>query len=160
MTGRNVVLLFKKSETLWNIASFSTTRTTAPSAKIILASDQEHLPKHEPALGEGAFPDDLHPVRVPSAHCLVGTYSSLMLRDWGNDYGTFWMSMLAYVMGYVDGKGRLDLRQVEPRCRKFYCDMKAGQMGTAQAVKDFRNAMNAGSMSTQNIKKSGPKDGE
>lgn len=150
MTGQNVVMLFKKSETLWNVASFTASQKPAASnAKIILASDQEYLPKSEPGFGAGVFPDHLHPVRVPSAHCLVEAYSSLMLRDWDGNYGTFWMSMLCYLMQYVDGRGRLDLRQVEPRRKKFYHDMKAGKLGTAQAIKEFRQAMNAGTKKSE-----------
>jgi hypothetical protein len=154
MTGRNVVLLFKKSKTLWNVTSFSASPKSAPGAKIILASDREHLPKYEPGLGEGAFPDSLHPIRMPSAHCLVETYSSLMLRDWGEDYGTFWMSMLAYIMRYVDDKGRLDLNQVEKGRKNFYLDMKAGKVGTAQAIRDFKQAMKAAVTPTKDADKS------
>ncbi|KAF7512466.1 hypothetical protein GJ744_001401 [Endocarpon pusillum] len=157
MTGHNVVKLFEKSETLSTVANFSASPNAAPSAQIILASDLNHLPRYEPDLGEGAFPQDLHPVRVPSAHCLVETYSTLMLRDWTNDYGTFWMSMLAYIMTYVAGKGKLDLQQVEPQRRKFFVDMRAGKIGTAQAVKNLRQALEAGPISTLAHTKAEPK---
>lgn len=144
MTGYNVIKLFKKSEILWNVASFSASPKSAPSAKIILASDQEHLPTYEPGLGEGAFPDSFHPVRIPSAHCLVETYSSLMLRDRGEEYRTFWLAMLTYMAEYVDEKGRLDLNQVERRRKSCYLEIKEGKVGVAQALNNFRQAMEAG----------------
>lgn len=49
--------------------------------------------------------------------------------------------MLLYIMQYVDDKGRLDLDKVESRCKNFYLDLKADQMGVKQAMKGFRKAM-------------------
>lgn len=150
MTGPNVVMLFRKSDMLWNAPAVikPTPLPEGPNAKIILASDRKYLPGQEPGLGQGAFSTEFYPVRIPSAHCLVEAYSSLMLQDWSNDYGIFWMSMLAYIMQYVDAKGRLDLNQVESRRRNFYCELRGGKVGTAQAIKNFKTAMESSSSTT------------
>lgn len=138
ISEHNAVMLFRKSETLWMVDTFQT------SSKIILASNRSYLPdNNNPGLGEGAFPQSVPTVRVPSAGFLVEAYCTLLLRDWGQSrYGSFWMSMLAYVMQYVDAKGRLDLSKVaDSRYRKFYCDVRAGKIGAKQAMKDFKKAM-------------------
>jgi hypothetical protein len=129
------IMHFRRSETLRNVDPFPT------SSKIILASNQSCLPGEEPGMGEGAFPQTLHAVCIPSADCLVEAYSHLLLQNGGKRYGSFWLSMLAYIMQYVDDKGRLDLEKVESRCRKFYLDLKRGKIGAKQAMKDFRETM-------------------
>jgi hypothetical protein len=135
MSKHTLVMLFQRSKTLGNVGAFP------PSPKIILASDRSCLPGEVPGLGEGVFPQTFHAVYIPSADCLVETYCNLLLHDWGKRYGSFWLSMLAYVMQYVEDKGRLDLSKVESRCRKFYLDVKGGQIGAKQAMKDFGKMM-------------------
>jgi hypothetical protein len=135
MSEHTLVTIFQKSKTSMNISNLTT------SFKIICASEQNYLPQEEPGMGARAFPHTLHAVSIPSADCLVEAYCHLLLRDWSTRYGTFWLSMLSYIMQYVDDKGRLDLDKVESRCRKFYLDLKADQMGVKQAMKGFRKAM-------------------
>ena len=135
LSAHTFVTIFERSKTLISVTDLTI------SSKIIRASDQNYLPVEEPGMGAGVFPQNLHAVNIPSADCLVETYCHLLLRDWGTRYGSFWLSMLAYVIQYVDEKGRLDLDKVESRCRKFYLDVKAGQIGAKQAMKDFRKVM-------------------
>lgn len=132
----NVIMLFRKSEMLWKVDDFQT------SSKIILASNRSYLPGNEPGLGGGAFPQSVRTVRVPSADCLVEAYSALFLRNWSNQYGSFWVAMLCYVMQYVDEKGRLDLNKVvDSRYGRFYLDLWEGKIGGRQAMINFKNAM-------------------
>jgi hypothetical protein len=136
MLDPNVVMLFRKSEMLWKVDNFQT------SSKIILASNRSYLPGNDPGLGEGAFPQSVRTVRVPSADCLVEAYCALFLRNWSNQYSSFWMAMLSYVVQYVDGKGRLDLNKVvDSRYRRFYLDLREGKIGARQAMINFKKAM-------------------
>jgi hypothetical protein len=135
LSAHTFVTIFERSKTLISVNDLTN------SSKIIRASDRNYLPEEEPGMGAGVFDETLPAVNVPSADCLVETYCHLLLPDWGASYGSFWLSMLAYVMQYVDERGRLDLDKVESRCRKFYLDVKAGQIGAKQAMKDFRKVM-------------------
>jgi hypothetical protein len=112
-----VLLLLKKSETLWNLPVFPVTYSAdlkRPDSKIILASSLTYVPsttefRYSVA---GAFPLDLHPVRIPSSHCLVETYASLILRDWCvRDDGGHWTTMMAYVSLYIDKQGKREVDQ-------------------------------------------------
>ena len=49
---------------------------------------------------------------------------------------------MAYITLYFDAKGRLDLQQVDGRCRKLYEDLTTGNVNPKRAIKDFKNAMN------------------
>src|SRR6184192_2337386 len=66
------IMLYKQSETLWNISNLATiSSATAPKPDIILASDPNRLPGPSILGRGGRFSSDLHPVRIPSAWRLV-----------------------------------------------------------------------------------------
>ena len=116
LAGPTPLLLHKTSETLWTVPTFEPSSIEAnPAAKIILASDQNGLPASK------TFSESLHPVRVPSAHCLIEAYALLALRDDDKvPYMFTWVPLLADMSLSVKRTGHLKDQYMDPRCRDFF----------------------------------------
>lgn len=118
------IMLYKKSEMLWNIpdlAAVTSELTTRPD--IILASDPKRLPGPDIIGNNGRFPLELHPIRIPSGWRIVEACTMLLRRD-RKVYGPFWMTYLYYMAEYVPDKNVLDEDDLEPTERDPFMSLK------------------------------------
>ncbi|EXJ79892.1 hypothetical protein A1O3_08177 [Capronia epimyces CBS 606.96] len=98
-----VISLFKKSETLWNLSSFEVDRS---NGELMFASDPL-LPHTKQGVGRmTGFAPDLHPVRIPTPAYGTEAVIKLSFRDEEVDYA--WDILYGYMAEYVDRSDILD----------------------------------------------------
>ncbi|KAI0106886.1 hypothetical protein F4814DRAFT_452098 [Daldinia grandis] len=133
------------SETLWfispppeDIFSRSQSLTRSQASRYIFASDDSILPPPRHGRGHGAFSKEGFPVIVPTAHTILEAYMRLSIAHL-EEYNSFYLSMMAYVAGYIDADGLLDDTQLPEFCRKFWPDFKDGQRQTREMMNELQD---------------------
>jgi hypothetical protein len=76
-------------------------------------------------------------VYIPTAHRLLEAYVRLVAGSDGARYRYWGQAMITYIEEYVVGDGLLDEAVVEDRCRRFYSDMKLGEIPMASLLKEL-----------------------
>lgn len=92
---------------------------------IMIASD-DRLPSASPGRGRGRFSSLSCDVKIL---CAVRYCEALILslcRDYDSAYETYWLTMLSYMLKYVDSTDILDENKLQEGHRKFYHALKLG----------------------------------
>ncbi|KAI2610613.1 uncharacterized protein GGS25DRAFT_518912 [Hypoxylon fragiforme] len=130
-----------RSKTLWFIPPvpenlYSDTRPQ--DSRYIFASDDSILPPPRHGRGRGAFSKEGFPVVVPTAHTMLEAYMRLSIAH-RDEYGGFYISMMAYVAQYIDADGLLNDTKLPESCREFWHDFKLGQRRTREMMDELQN---------------------
>lgn len=137
--------LFPQSETLWFLppldSSLCTPRNLKLPSPFLLASDYSVLPICRPGRGEGAFKSEQDLVIVPKAHILLEAFMRLYARDQGTRAGSFAVSMIMYIWGYVDNDGFLDIAQLPQPFKTLYEELKQGTKPLRKFLDELREAL-------------------
>lgn len=118
------VSLYRKSDVLQEFPDFELTSKDS-CADIIRASDTR-LPPASLGRGQGRFSADLSSVRIPSPLRYCEAIIFLLCRDYGSVRETYWMSILTYILEFVDEMGLMDEEGLGEGYKQFYQAMKHG----------------------------------
>ncbi|WDK13934.1 hypothetical protein CGRA01v4_05215 [Colletotrichum graminicola] len=109
------------SEALWFLPILDDSLLSPDQSQLLsyfaLASNQDLLPPKRPGRGSGVFKYKKRPVVVHKSHVLLEAYLQIYARDFGRPVGSFAMAMIAYMEGYVDDDGLLDVSQLHEPLR-------------------------------------------
>jgi hypothetical protein len=120
--------IYLQRDTLWFLPPLnsSSDRLLSPKmqqlpSQFVLASDQTTLPPPRPGRASSYFQPGRSPVVVPKAHVLLEAFMRIYARDVETIIGSFAMSMIAYMVMYVDEDGFLDVDQLPEPLKELYC---------------------------------------
>ncbi|CAG8949742.1 hypothetical protein HYFRA_00004062 [Hymenoscyphus fraxineus] len=136
------VSLYGQSTTLWFLPSLT---QSTQSVDIISASDSR-LPTKRPGRGHGGFRHTTFPVQIPTAHRLLDSYIRSIAIARRGLYVGFFLAMITYIEGYVDGDGSLDISRLEGRCREFYSGFISFRKPTIALLNELEAAFIAPAM--------------
>jgi hypothetical protein len=91
-----------------------------------MAASDNRLPVAYPGGGRGRFLTEPCPVIIPSAVKYCEALILLLCRDFNSTREDYWLSMLSYMLEYVDGSEILSESMLLDRYRSFYQAVKLG----------------------------------
>jgi hypothetical protein len=119
MAKDEVICLFKKSETLWDLSSFE---VDSSNGELMFAS--ESLVPHTLSRGSTTdFASHLYPVRIPTPACYLEAVIKLFIRH--GEHRFSWTIPLGYMLEYVVGSDILEIeKHLRPEFRPVLRLMK------------------------------------
>ncbi|GAB1312203.1 Thioredoxin reductase [Madurella fahalii] len=137
--------LYFQSDTLWFLPPLDHSLVSPSKFDLppyfALASDQTVFPPWRPGRGAGVFESAVHAVIAPRSHILLEAYMRLYARDHGKRVGSFGISMIAYMEGYVEADGLLDVNLLPEPLRTFYGEIKEGRKPTRQWTLELKESL-------------------
>jgi hypothetical protein len=122
-----------------DVQDINTDSGSSRTGAYILASDTSFLPGPRPGRGHGALQKDDNggQVVVPSAHTLLEAYIRLSAAYRYESHGAFYMSMINYVVEYIDTDGLLNVGLLPEPCRLFWDELKKYQLSLWELCDQF-----------------------
>ncbi|QKX55964.1 uncharacterized protein TRUGW13939_03063 [Talaromyces rugulosus] len=131
--------LYRKSDVLWDLPDFElASKDNYPH--IISASDTR-LPLASLGRGRGRFLPELKSTRIPSATKYCEAIILLLCRDHDTLYTGYWMSILTYILEFVDGTDMFDEQYLGESYQKFYHALKNGDSNTFGLLDELRHEL-------------------
>lgn len=118
------ISLFRKSDVLQEFPDLDFASKNKTSY-IMHASDTQ-LPSASPGCGRGRFSLDLSSTRIPSALKYCEAIILLLCRDYGSVYEPYWISILTYLVEFVDGLDIFEEEKLREDYKQFYHALKHG----------------------------------
>ncbi|GKZ21941.1 hypothetical protein AbraIFM66951_007291 [Aspergillus brasiliensis] len=143
LDSETAVSLHRKSDVLWAFPDVE----MAPQAHDLntMSASDVRLPTAILGRGSGRFSPCHSSVRVPSAPRYCEALILLMCRDYDAPHEAYWMAMLTYLLGYVDGGDLLNADLLEEAYRPFYVALKHGDSGVYLLLDRLRSHLNMSS---------------
>lgn len=125
ITDERVVSLHRKSQTLLTFPNFDEIPRDVEKPYTMHASDPQ-IPSACVGRGAGRFSPSLYPVQIPTAVRYCEAVISLLCRDRGGAFESYWIVLLTYMMEFVDGTSIFNEEALAQPYRRFYHAVKCG----------------------------------
>lgn len=114
-----MISVYRKSDVLWELS------LSKGSPDLLNASDKR-LPPAVPGRGQGRFPPEFDFVRIPHPVRYCEAIIMLLCRDYDTRSATYWMTILTYILEYVDETDIFNENSLGEAYRPFYHALKEG----------------------------------